>query len=117
MKLMKITGVALSAALVATLTVAMDSSPSELGGAPEVKGVVTGTLVFDGKQPEVKPLVISAEQAKGCCTLRFGRRQQFQRLFECGYSLAVFVIIHESISLIGEVDDSCINVCVKLHFQ
>ena len=67
MKLMKTTGVAVSAALAATLTVAMDSGPSERDGAPDVKGVVTGTIVFDGKQPEVKPLVISAEQSKGCC--------------------------------------------------
>jgi plastocyanin len=31
-------------------------------------GTVTGTIVFDGKVPEVKPLSIGAKQSNGCCT-------------------------------------------------
>lgn len=32
-----------------------------------VEGTVTGKVLFDGKAPELKPLAVTAEQAKGCC--------------------------------------------------
>jgi plastocyanin len=35
--------------------------------APLVEGTVTGTVKFDGKAPETKPLAITEEKSKGCC--------------------------------------------------
>lgn len=63
MMLSKTLGVATATAFIATLAVAMeDTKPS----AP-VTGSVTGTIVFDGELPKIKPLTISADQAAGCC--------------------------------------------------
>ena len=35
--------------------------------APRVDGSIRGRVVFEGEKPEIKPLTISADQAKGCC--------------------------------------------------
>jgi plastocyanin len=42
---------------------------NEDGSSPipeRVTGTVTGRVVFEGEKPEIKPLTISADQAKGC---------------------------------------------------
>lgn len=54
-------GVAAALAACATFTLASK------GPAPAVAGTVKGRVVFDGKMPEMKPLAITDEQAKGCC--------------------------------------------------
>jgi plastocyanin len=61
MKLTHTLGAAAAAALISTLAVAID------GNEAPANGTITGKIVFDGKLPEVKPLAIKAEQAKGCC--------------------------------------------------
>ena len=44
---------------------ATNDGTTEAGTAP-VTGTVTGRVVFEGEMPEIKPLTISADQAKGC---------------------------------------------------
>ena len=60
MNLSKPLGVVLASAFVAGLAVAMDARS-------EVAGTVAGTVSFEGELPKIKPHVISAESAKGCC--------------------------------------------------
>jgi plastocyanin len=69
MNLIKITGALGAVAFVAGLTMAMsdgkkDTAPSLVRSTA---GVVTGTIVFDGKVPVAKPLQMTDEQSKGCC--------------------------------------------------
>lgn len=52
---------AITAALGSAAFAAASSSPTP------IEGKVTGTVKFDGKAPETKPLVITEEKAKGCC--------------------------------------------------
>ena len=40
---------------------------TEAPTAAPVTGTVRGKVVFEGEKPEIKPLTIGAEQAKGCC--------------------------------------------------
>jgi plastocyanin len=67
MMLTKILGVATAIAFVATLAVAMEESAAVTHTETHTGGTVSGTVVFDGELPKVKPLTISADQAKGCC--------------------------------------------------
>ena len=59
MKAFSILSVAAIAALAIGAARATTSAP--------VEGVVKGKVTFEGKKPEVKPLTITEEQAKGCC--------------------------------------------------
>lgn len=59
MKVFSILSVAAIAALAIGAARATTPSP--------VEGVAKGKVTFDGKKPEVKPLTITEEQAKGCC--------------------------------------------------
>ena len=68
MNLIKTTGAFGALALVAGLTMAMSDGATDTTPKPKKHGgVVTGKIVFDGKQQETKPLKISAEQSKDCC--------------------------------------------------
>ncbi|MFN0241532.1 MAG: carboxypeptidase regulatory-like domain-containing protein [Planctomycetota bacterium] len=62
MKTMTAMGIGVAAAAIATLAAATSSAAPRV-----VEGTVTGTVKFEGKKPEVKPLSIGADQAKGCC--------------------------------------------------
>src|SRR4051794_33361014 len=65
-------GVGATAALAYLTSAIAHSNPAETSSAPVVTltvagGTVTGHVKFDGKPPELKPLPITDEQAKGCC--------------------------------------------------
>jgi len=47
--------------------VAISSAMTSTNKVQPVAGSISGKVVFDGKQPEVKPLTIGDEQSKGCC--------------------------------------------------
>jgi plastocyanin len=42
-------------------------STGALTAAPAAEGKITGKVKFDGKPPEMKPLQVTADKAKGCC--------------------------------------------------
>lgn len=54
---------AITAALGGLALAAASNAPK----APALEGTVTGAVKFDGKAPEMKPLAITEEKAKGCC--------------------------------------------------
>lgn len=62
MKRMTAIGMGVAAAAMATLAMATTVATPRV-----VEGTVTGKVKFEGKKPEMKPLTITAEQAKGCC--------------------------------------------------
>ncbi len=68
MKTSTIIGLGAGVALLATYLVsATASSPSVTLLSVAADGKVTGHVKFDGTPPELKPLAITDEQAKGCC--------------------------------------------------
>src|SRR6186997_2496001 len=60
-----ITKLTLSAA--AVVAVGFASNLASATATPPVEGKVTGKVKYEGKKPEMKPLAITADQAKGCC--------------------------------------------------
>jgi plastocyanin len=69
MKTISLIGLGVGAAAVAAyLTSATaHSTPATALVATVADGKITGHVKFDGKPPELKPLPITDEQAKGCC--------------------------------------------------
>ena len=67
MKTSSLTSVGLITAL--TLTAGwLTSARAQDPAAPAAAGKINGRILFDGERPEVKPLIISAEQSKECCS-------------------------------------------------
>ena len=76
MKLIQITGAAAAAALVASLALAADKGPSKDDAAVSsaIRGSVTGSIVFDGKKKEVKPL--AKRSSRSTAVSSWGRRRR-----------------------------------------
>lgn len=68
MKTFTIIGFGAGAAFITAYLVSATSlSPSAPAAASASDATVKGTVKFDGKRPDLKPLTITDEQAKGCC--------------------------------------------------
>ena len=68
MKTLTTIGIAATAAFTtAYLASASAHSPAATTAPAVADGKATGHVKFDGKPPELKPLAITDEQAKGCC--------------------------------------------------
>jgi plastocyanin len=70
MKTFTIIGLAAGAALLAAgaaSTTAASTTASNATTAVAADGTVKGHVKFEGKAPELKPLAVTDEQAKGCC--------------------------------------------------
>jgi len=65
MKTLTTISIAASAALFAAFFATRTNASA--AAAPAVEGTVTGHVKFEGKKPELKPIAITADQAKGCC--------------------------------------------------
>lgn len=57
----------LSLGAAAALAATYASSELAPAATTTVTGTVTGKILFEGDKPEIKPLTIGADQAKGCC--------------------------------------------------
>lgn len=67
MKVLSTIGIAAVAAVCVAYAAERASATAAPATATAVEGSVKGTVKFDGKRPETKPLSISVDTAKGCC--------------------------------------------------
>jgi plastocyanin len=68
MKTITLLGLGAGAAVITAYLASATTNTSSLPAASSVGDAkVTGHVKFDGKAPELKPLAITDEQAKGCC--------------------------------------------------
>lgn len=65
MKILTSLGIAGAATLIVAAAAAWNSAPST--SPMSTGGAIKGRFEFEGERPEIKPLAITMEQAKGCC--------------------------------------------------